>query len=316
MQVWRRLEPPAQSFQGGAVTIGNFDGCHLGHQALIRTAKAAGGPVVVVITFDPHPVKVLKPELPFKRIFPRADLEEQLPKYGVDLLVILPFTKELARTKAEEFWCDYVVTPFRPKHVVEGPDFAFGHSREGTLDFLNKWCAGNGVQLHTVTAQTVGGEQVSSRSIRELIQKGEVAAVIPRLGRPFYLRGEVGSGAGRGAGIGIPTLNFKPVNEITPAQGVYATFTKRAGKRFRSVTNIGVNPTFGGNEGVKIETHVLGGPFEARGETVDVEFIASLRPEMKFASIEDLKKQIKDDILKAGDILEKYEKMDVVKPGQ
>jgi len=305
MRTWTRLEPAQKEFQGGTLTMGNFDGLHRGHQALIGRARDCGGPLTVM-TFDPHPLQILQPERQITRIFSRADLSEQLPKFGVDLLVILPFTEQLARTGAEDFWRQYVTEPFRPKNIVAGHDFAFGRSRQGTLEFLQDWCARNQAGLHVVKPFLLNGEIVSSRAIRELIRLGEVEKAATYLGRHFYLRGAVGKGAGRGKTIGVPTMNFTALSEILPAHGVYATLTHWQGRRWASVTNIGVNPTFGATEGVKVETHVIGHAVEARGETVDVEFVRRLRPEMKFASIEDLKNQIKDDILKANEALDKF----------
>lgn len=304
MQTWERIEQSSQKFQGGSVTMGNFDGVHLGHQSLLEKAREQGGPVIL-ITFDPHPMQVLHPEKPLIRIFSREDLKEQLPKFGVDLLLMLKFTPEMAATSAEDFWRKYVSAPFKPKHVIAGHDFAFGRGREGSLEFLDRWSKSNGAQVHVMPALQINGETVSSRVIREKIKNGRVTEAARLLGRRFYLRGKVGTGAGRGKAIGVPTLNFEPVKEIVPAQGVYATRTRWQGNWLPSVTNIGVNPTFGGNEGLKIETHVLKGAIEARGEVLDVEFVERLRPEMKFASIEDLKKQIKSDILKANEALDK-----------
>jgi riboflavin kinase/FMN adenylyltransferase len=303
MRTWTRLEQPEKEFQGGVLTIGNFDGLHFGHQALLKQARDLGHPVVLM-TFDPHPLQVLRPEKTFTRIFPRSDLSERLPLYGVDLLLILPFTKEIAGLQAEEFLRKYAGETFKPKHIVAGYDFAFGKNREGNLDFLRDWCARNGCELHVVEARKEEGEIYSSRLIRELITKGEVGKAAEKLGRYFYLRGEVGSGAGRGRTIGIPTMNFKPVKETVPAQGVYAVRVWLEGKMYPGVTNIGVNPTFGGNEGLKIETHVIGHTVEARGRTAVIEFVKRLRPEMKFSSIEDLKNQIKNDILKANEALD------------
>lgn len=287
--------------------MGNFDGLHFGHQALLKKARNCGGPVVLM-TFDPHPLQILRPEKPHTRIFPRRDLMERLPLFGVDLLMILPFTEQLAKLSAGDFLKKYVRDPFAPKHLVAGHDFAFGKDREGSLDFLRTWCAQNACELHVIAPREENGEVYSSRLIRELLQKGEVKKAAQKLGRNFYLRGEVGSGAGRGSTIGTATMNFKPVKEVVPAHGVYATRTHFDRQTYKSVTNIGVNPTFGGAEGVKIETHVLDRVIEARGKTVEVEFVKRLRPEMKFASIEDLKNQIKDDILKA------HEALDNVKP--
>ena len=317
MQVWKGLQNDASPWRGGTLVIGNFDGLHAGHRALIALAATKPGPHVLM-TFDPHPVQVLHPERGLKRLFPREDLIERLPELGVDLLVILPFDEKLARTPAERFWRECVWEPFRPRHVIAGHDFAFGQSREGTLARLAEWARGEGSELTVLPQFEVGGEIVSSRGIRELVRAGEVERAREKLGRPFYLRGRVGAGAGRGKGLGSPTLNLEVAGETLPPHGVYATLARPlaspGGERLPSVTNVGINPTFheGSGEGLetKVETHVIGRVFEARGEWVDVDFIARLRPEMKFASIEDLKKQIQSDILKAKEIVARYEALD------
>jgi riboflavin kinase/FMN adenylyltransferase len=303
MQVWKRRESPQQNFHHGVVTVGNFDGLHLGHQSLFRKAQEVGGPRVV-ITFDPHPMQVVRPERELKRLFPRDDLIEQLPVYGVDLLWILPFDKAFAALPANEFLQGYLGDPFRPKHVVSGYDFTFGSGREGTLDLLRQWGQANGVEVHVLPPLRMSGEVVSSRRIRDLILRGDVHAAHLLLGRPFYLRGSVIPGAGRGKTIGVPTLNQQVENETLPQSGVYATRVKANGQRFASVTNIGTNPTFESGLTLKVETHVLGQQVNLNGTVIDVEFIERLREEKKFSGIADLKKQIQSDILKAKAILE------------
>lgn len=298
MQVWRKIDPgAAEAHRGSALMVGNFDGLHLGHQALFAAARRAGGRRIL-LTFDPHPLQVLRPERALKRLFPREDLEERLPAFGIDLLVVLPFTLDFARLTPREF-LDRCVGPFAPKHLIAGYDFHFGKDREGSLAYLQEWGAGRGAPVEVVPALEVGGEVVSSRLIRERVNEGRVAEAARLLGRPFYLRGTVVAGAGRGAGLGFPTLNQAVVNETLPALGVYAT--RVAGRR--AVTNVGVNPTFGGQT-LKVETHVLDGAFEARGQSIDVAFVERLRPEMKFGSVEDLKKQVALDILKAREALD------------
>lgn len=311
---WNGSDSLSQKFQGGSVTLGNFDGLHLGHQELFRKAKAFGGPVSV-ITFDPHPQAVLQPGKEIRRIFPREDLLEHLPQFGIDLLAILPFTMEMASLSANEFWQKYVSGPLKPKHIVAGHDFAFGKNRAGTLEFLKEWGSKNNCQVHVVEPLKIENEIVSSRMIRELVAQGEMGKVRERLGRPFYLIGEIGFGDGRGTPIGVPTMNLALSKQVTPKIGVYASISYLDGLCLPSVTNVGVNPTFGGSL-LKIETHVIGQSVDARGKTLKVEFIQRLRDEMKFSGIEDLKKQIKDDILKAQGVLKLYEALDVVKPQQ
>ncbi len=302
MQLWTRVIPGEQKFQGGVVTLGNFDGLHLGHQSLLKRGLAENGPRIV-ITFNPHPIQVLKPEAKLRRLFPREDLKDQLPKFGVDLLVVLPFTKELAQTKADEFWRRYVLEPFQPKHIIAGHDFGFGAGRSGTLEDMRAWS--RPAVVHVMPALIADGAPVSSRRVRELIEQGDVKSASRLLGRPFYLRGELVAGAARGRQIGFPTLNMRPINEILPMNGVYATRTRIAGEGpMKSVTNVGVNPTFGGAAEIKVETHVIGRELSPPVGSFDVEFLARIRPEMKFNSIEDLKKQIQSDILKVDEAMD------------
>jgi riboflavin kinase/FMN adenylyltransferase len=234
-----------------------------------------------------------------RRLFPREDLSERLPAYGVDLLVILPFTAAFAELPAEEFLRRYLAEPFEPRHVVAGYDVGFGKGRQGSLASLRAWASPRGVEVHAVAPLKIRGEIVSSRRVRELVTAGQVDEASELLGRPFYLRGPVVAGHGRGARIGVPTLNQQVINETLPLQGVYVTRTRLDGVSRPSVTNIGFNPTFGGETEVKVETHVLDAEVQARGRIVDVDFLKRLRPEMKFPGVEDLKKQIQDDILKA-----------------
>lgn len=304
MQLWRTLVKGEQKFQGGVLTIGNFDGLHLGHQTLLKKMGGFAGPKVV-ITFDPHPVQVLKPERALKRLFPREDLQEQLPHYGIDLLLILKFDLNFAHQVPENFLNRYVGEPFQPKQIVTGYDFAFGSGRSGNLDLLRSWAASHEIGVDVMPPLECAGSAVSSRRIRGLVLEGDVKQVAVLLGRPFYLRGMVGTGAGRGAGIGFPTINQKVENETLPKGGVYATRTRCEGKSFASVTNIGTNPTFESGTGIKVETHVLDQIVNWRGKPIDVELIERIRDEKKFSGVEDLKKQIQADILKARMILAK-----------
>ncbi len=314
MRVWNDLNGDPGPFRGGTVTIGKFDGLHLGHQELLQRLQKGPQPGIV-LTFDPHPLQVLQPELGLKKIFPKADLSEQLPCYGVDLLAILPFTRELAALPAAEFAERYIAR-LEPRQLIVGYDFAFGRKREGNLEWLKNWCGQRKIGFTVVAPIEAGGSPVSSRRVRELIQKGDVHLVRPLLHRFFYLRGEVVRGAGRGRSIGVPTLNQRVENETLPASGVYASRTKIGHLLFPSVTNVGVVPTFTNDREVQVETHLIGASRDAYGERVDVELIKRLRPEMKFPSAADLKKRIEKDILEAERELRAYEEMDVHKPHQ
>jgi riboflavin kinase/FMN adenylyltransferase len=298
MQVWNDLKHQGQKLQGASVTIGNFDGLHVGHQTLLAALKQGPAPRVV-ITFDPHPIQILYPDRALKRLLPRQDLVEQLPKYDIDVLWTIPFSTEFAKLTATDFLHRFVAEPFAPKYVVAGYDFGFGKGREGQLDTLRAWCSAQGCQLNVVSAQQVQQVTVSSRLLRELLAKGDVEQVQLYLRRPFYLRGAVIKGEGRGRLIGVPTLNQKVENETLPAAGVYITQVLCKGTLYPAVTNIGINPTFHAEGAVKVESHLLVPCSLTTGDRLDVQLIKYLRPEQRFASVEDLKNQIGSDILKA-----------------
>lgn len=305
MQICRENEaPPFPELQGAVVIIGNFDGLHRGHQKLFELGQSLTGPLVV-LTFDPHPMQVLHPEKALKRLLPKDDLMEQLPKYGVDLLWVQPFTRGFSEQSAAQYLKTHLEEPFGPRHLVAGYDFAFGRDRQGSLESLEAWGAQFKVKVHVVEPLEIAGAPVSSRRLRDLISnQGAVREASSYLGRPFYLRGKVGRGAGRGAGIGVPTMNQHGVDQTLPLSGVYATRTRLRGQIYNSVTNVGWTPTFGEPSEIKIETHVFDQQLEARDQVIDVEFIERLRPEFKFASIDDLKNQIQTDILNAKKVLD------------
>jgi riboflavin kinase/FMN adenylyltransferase len=300
MQIWNGVKnaDSQQKFQGGAVTFGNFDGLHLGHRALVEAAQRAGRPATV-FTFDPHPMRVLHPERAVKSLFPRVDLIEQLEKMNVDLLVLQPFDAWFARVTASGFLDDYVIQPFQPKTIVVGHDCGFGRGREGTLDFLKAKADEKDIQVQVVDALTVGGVVASSGRIRDAVAAGDMERARMFLGRPFYLRGRPVAGDGRGEALGFPTLNQSVENETLPPHGVYVSSLRVGEKSYPSVTNIGINPTFATGTHLKVESFALSGKIPGTVERVDLDLLKRLRPEIKFASVEELKKQIERDILEA-----------------
>jgi len=302
MRIWRGSDEDSQNFQGGTVTVGKFDGLHLGHQKLLEEVRKGSKPWVVM-TFDPLPLQFLQPDKGYHRLMPKEDLEHQLPAFGIDVLRILPFVRQLAEKTPEQFAEDYFWRDFKPKKIVVGHDFAMGKDRKGHVQWLKRWSDERDVQLLVVPPFELDGKVVSSGRVRELINQGAVDEAAKLLGRPFYVRGQVVQGAGRGRGIGVPTLNQKVVNETLPAIGVYASRTRWKNQVMNSVTNVGRVPTFTDQRNIQVETHVLNRDINAYGDTVDVDLIHRLRPEKKFASVEDLKKQIQQDILEASSIL-------------
>ncbi len=298
MLIEQNIERCKQKFHGGVLTIGNYDGLHLGHQALLRRVQSAPGPRIV-ITFDPHPVQLLYPDRVLRRLVPREDLRERLPEFGIDLLLILPFDRALAALSPNVFLEQMVQQNCSPRQMIVGYDFAFGNGRSGSLETLQAWGKAQQVRIEVVPPLQLLGETVSSRRIRECVESGDMKTARLLLGRPFYLRGEVVSGVGRGAQIGVPTLNQKVVNETLPRAGVYASRVRVAGHQLDSVTNVGTNPTFESGNLVKVETHIIEGAHSLRGTLVDVDLLEYLRPEQKFADGASLVTQIKLDIERA-----------------
>lgn len=292
------------------VTIGNFDGLHLGHQALInKTVELSRQFSVssVVMSFRPHPMKVLFPEKELHRLFGFRDQEDQLKLMGVEYFVQQPFSRELSELSAERFLNELILKPMNPKALVVGYDFAFGANREGSISYLEKYCEKYNIELHVQSPIRVDGEIVSSSLLRKLISNGEVSFASKCLDRNFYLEGVVEKGAGRGKQIGFPTANVFTKAETFPGLGVYASITQIGGKRYLSVTNVGKNPTFEEEtrRPIQVETHILDFDEDIYGDNIRVEFCEFLRPEKKFSSVEELISQIKQDVETAREVHDK-----------
>jgi riboflavin kinase/FMN adenylyltransferase len=305
MQHLRSLSP--LHLTGAWVTIGSFDGVHRGHQALIRElvdgARAAGRPSVVV-TFFPHPAKVLRGlDGPFYLTHPdrRAEL---LTELGVNVIVTLDFTRELAALSAEAFM-EGLAAHLGVERLLVGQDFALGRGREGTVTRLTEIGRRLGYSLGVFQPVLDDQDVVSSSQIRALLQTGEVARAARLLGRCYRVQGKVVPGDGRGRTIGIPTANLSIWDEqVLPAGGVYATRTLVEGILYPSVTNIGFRPTFeNGPASARVETHVLELNRDLYGLELDLEFVERLRPEKRFPSVDDLIHQIHSDIQRAREVL-------------
>lgn len=291
------------------VTIGNFDGLHFGHREIIsKTVERArlAGARSVVVTFNPHPRKILKPDAEHVQIFDHKDQEKELQKLGVDLLVLEPFSRDLSQLTAEKFLSDYIIKPLSPIALVVGYDFAFGANRQGTLSILENLCKLQGLDLEVVHPVKMDGLVISSSEIRKAIKEGHVDLARKMLGRSFYLSGLVVKGDQRGRILGFPTANLSAETEVFPKPGVYATYTQVREEIYKSVTNVGYNPTFigGENKPLKIETHILNFSKDIYGEQIEVFFEQYIRPEKRFSSIEDLKAQIGHDVGVALEYLE------------
>ena len=313
MQVIEGVQNLAVPFASSVLTIGNFDGVHLGHRALIArvaeraAATSARGPAkTVVMTFEPHPMRVLQPSRRLKRIFDPEDQRATLESLGVDALVIEPFSREFSQLPPERYLLEWIYRPFSPSAVVVGYDFNFGADRLGTIDFLRSRGRELGFDVEVVPPVKIGDVVVSSSRIRQALEAGEVKFAAALLGRPFYLNGLIEKGHGRGRTIGVPTANVRTRAEIIPGRGVYCGYADVKGQRIQALVNIGVNPTFavgGSVQSLSVEAHLLDFSGDVYGEEMHLEFIDRLRDEQKFNSSADLVAQIKTDIVRGRQIL-------------
>ncbi len=283
-----------------AVTIGNFDGVHLGHQQLLRSLaeKArAEGLALVVITFVPHPRKILRDGAESFLITSYERRAELILECGVEFVVELNFTRDFSTQSPEEFLRNSVLAYDGCRAVYLGWDFAFGANKSGGVDLAERVCAPRGVRVESAIPYGVDGEQVSSTLVRSALARGDVALAARLLGRCHTLEGLVVKGEGRGKRIGIPTANLqRDPDLLAPGPGVYATETLTRGMSYKSVTNIGVNPTFKEDARVSVETHILDFDEDVYGEVIRVKFLAKLRDERKFPTVNDLVEQVRRDI--------------------
>jgi riboflavin kinase/FMN adenylyltransferase len=281
------------------LTLGVFDGLHLGHQLIVRTvverARACGA-VPTVITFDPHPRAVLYPESAPPLLQTLDQKVEALGVLGVEQTIVVRFTPEFAHVRAGDFLRDVVNERLHAREVYLGRGFAFGHEREGDIELLRRVSERLGFRADEVPEVRLRGQRISSSRIRELLAEGRVNLARRMLGRPYGVEGQVVRGQARGAGLGFPTANLHPHNRVIPRAGVYVTATLVEGAWRRSVTNVGVRPTFERDAEPSVETFILDWQGDLYGDVVRVRFLSRLRDERKFASVEDLKRQIDADV--------------------
>lgn len=298
MNLFRRLSEFPDSLRGGALTIGNFDGVHQGHSAIIQRLKQHAqivGGAAIVFTFDPHPVRLLRPEQtppPLTWTNRKADL---LFEQGIDAMVAFPTTKEFLQLSYQEFFDQIVVQSIGAKAMIEGPNFYFGRNREGDVSTLKKLCDANDIELEIVKPMKEGDQYISSSRIRNLISQGQVITAGEMLSKPYRIRGMVTHGAARGARIGFPTANLEAVDTLIPGEGVYAGFAIVSGNRHPAAINIGPNPTFGELLN-KVEVHVLDFAESIYGQAIEVDFVEKLRDIRQFNSTEQLQEQLRKDI--------------------
>lgn len=284
------------------VTIGNFDGVHLGHRQILSylqqqaTQKRLSS---CVITFDPHPSHVIASKNKVERLFSIDDLRDQLKSFNVELLIVQPFTEEFSNVTAENFISQFVVNKLHPEEIVVGYDFVFGKNRAGDFKLLEKMASDLQYQAVHIPAVLVDGEIVSSSKIRQLVKDGHIEKARIFLQRPYYIQGRVVHGEGRGEKLGFATANLECNSMLVPQEGVYVTQLESTHGLQPALTNIGHKPTFHENFELSIETYVLNSKENYYDQNVKVHFFKRVRPELKFTQAQDLIAQIQQDVLVA-----------------
>jgi len=306
MDIIKDIVSLKKSYPNTVLTIGNYDGVHLGHQKILsmvgKKAEEIGG-TSMVMTFDPHPVKVIAPEKNVKLLTTPEEKARLIAKMGIDVLLFITFTKEFSQIAPDDFISEILVKKLNIKEVIVGANYSFGKSKKGDIDLLRK--RGKEFGFHATAVQDVmlHGNIVSSSSIRSLLLKGAVQDVITYLGRAYSILGTVIKGKGRGKSIlNIPTANITSPVEIAPKEGVYAVRVGYKGSIYDGAANIGKNPTFG-NTDVSYEVHLFGFSGDLIGESLRIYFIDRIRNERTFPDVATLEKQIRDDMDIAGKIL-------------
>jgi riboflavin kinase/FMN adenylyltransferase len=302
------LDNLPEDIKNPVVTIGNFDGVHWAHQAIfkkvIERAKDLNG-TSVVITFEPHPIKVMSPDKARPLITLLEQKGELVINQGIDIFLLIKFTREFAAIPARDFVKDILVDKLGIKEVVVGYDYAFGHRREGNIKLLKEMGQQFNFEVHQVGPVYVGNRLVSSTSIRNLIMDGRVSEAKRLLGRNYQIRGEVIRGRDRGGPLlGYPTANLRLVDELIPKEGVYIVTVDIDGKIYQGLTNIGYNPTFK-DKTLSVETHILDLSADILRKKIKINFLSHLRDEITFASVKELSKQISSDIKQAREFFSK-----------
>ena len=309
MKVFDHLDKITEPFKNAVITIGNFDGVHIGHQALfhevIEKAVAIGG-TSIAMTFEPHPMRVLKQNNHPPLITLYEQKAELIERTGMDVLICVPFTLEFAALSAEQFVRDLLVQKIGVKAMVVGEDYNFGKNREGNIDLLKSYAPQYGFEVIVagpIKMTTAFTDRISSTKIRELVADGLMERAEKMLGRNYQVRGRVVRGRDRGGKLlGIPTANINLNDELCPKTGIYAVTLECEGLPYRGVANIGYSPTFDDNQ-FTVEVHILDFNDNIYDKKIRVNFIKRIRDEKKFSNISELIDQIKLDIASARQIL-------------
>jgi len=302
MQLIENLDDIKSAFKNAVITIGNFDGVHIGHQALfhevIERADAING-TSIAMTFEPHPIRVLKQNGHPPLITLYDQKVELIEKSGIDVLIVVPFTREFAAITAKEYVLDILVKRIGAQVVVVGEDYTFGKNREGNINLLRSYAEALDIQVEVVDwipISKISADRISSTRIRELVMDGRVGDAQKLLGRHYQIKGVVVTGRNRGGKLlGFPTANINLHDELSPKPGVYAVTVEAAGRTHKGVANIGYSPTFEDNE-FTVEAHLLDFDTDIYGQTIRINFVTRIRDEIKFSGIDELSDQITKDV--------------------
>ncbi len=318
MRIFHSAAEIPGDFGPSVVTIGNFDGVHVGHREIMRRVVALARDralIPTVLTFDPHPARVLAPERAPKLIATVSQRLRSLEREGIEAALLIPFSLEFAKLTPEEFARDVLAGALKARVVLVGEDFRFGFRQSGNVETLRALGVAMGFELQPVVAVESGRERVSSTRIRSLVAAGNVSRACRMMGAPFALEGAVVSGQGIGSKQTVPTLNLAAENELLPGIGVYVTRTRdeATGREWRSISNVGYRPTFNG-VGLTVETFLLEGPPERTPTRIEVTFLAFVRGEMRFDSPELLKARIIRDAAAAKRFHDRFARLRVGSP--
>jgi riboflavin kinase/FMN adenylyltransferase len=303
MQIFHKLEDVPPGFGPSLVTVGNFDGVHRAHayvlREIVRRAHEQGAKAVAV-TFEPHPVRILRPDSNLKLLTPTPEKLRLLEATGLDAVLLLPFRRDVSLLTPHQFAEQILKKTLHACEVHEGYNFRFGHKASGNIEVLTQLGGGMGFAVHAYPEMKSRGEPVSSSQIRRALTEGRISRARHLLGRPFSILSTPGRGRGYGSRYAVPTINLSRYEELVPRDGVYITQTRVGEECFESVTNVGNRPTFGADS-FAIESHLLNfHPLELCPETeVEIHFLDRLRDEIKFPSVEALREQIGRDVNKA-----------------
>jgi riboflavin kinase / FMN adenylyltransferase len=293
---------------GGAIAIGNFDGIHLGHRQLVRLlidqSRRVGGPSVI-LTFDPPPIKLLRPDMVPPALTWMERRAEILFKLGIDYVIIIETTHKLLDLSAEDFYKEILVDLLNAKSIIEGPNFHFGKDRRGDIELLDELCQQHGVHLTIADGQSSAGHWVSSSRVRSLIDSGDIREANKLLLEPYRLHGRVVQGAARGRTIGFPTANLGEIDVLVPPHGVYAGAVTLGQVQYPAAIHIGPNPTFAENA-TKVEVFLLDFSGDLYGAMLEVELLEQIRGVKKFDGVEQLVAQLNVDIEKVRQIYQAY----------